>query len=106
MTLVTTGSRRLHRLAFHRLTLDDEAASPMPDDAQLTAGTFKPTNVDDRGGDGFLPPAPASSGLELFGFDGKNPNGPWQLWVVDDGPADGGQFADGWSVTIKARVLR
>ncbi len=88
------------------LTLDDEAASPLPDDAQLTGGTFKPTNVDDRGGDGFLPPAPASSGLELSGFDGKNPNGPWQLWVVDDGPDDGGQFGGGWKLTIKARVLR
>ena len=27
------------------------------------------------------------------------------LWVVDDGPDDGGQFG-GWSVTITARVLR
>ena len=88
------------------LKLDDEAALPMPDHAQLTGGTFKPFNYID-GIEGFPSPAPAPSGLaELIGFDGRNPNGPWQLWVNDDTSGDSGQFAGGWSITIKARVLR
>jgi len=43
---------------------------------------------------------------ELSGFDGKNTNGHWQLWVVEDLNGYSGQFAGGWSVTIKARGLR
>lgn len=85
------------------LVLDDEAASSLPDAAQLTGGTFRPTNFGVT--DPFPPPATTPSGLsELSGFDGKNPNGPWQLWVTDDSGADVGQFAGGWSITIKARV--
>ncbi len=89
------------------LKLDDEAVSPLPDEAQLTGGTFKPTNVNSGSNDTFPGPAPDPSGLaNLSGFDGKNPNGPWQLWVTDDVGIDGGQFAGGWSITIKAKVLR
>lgn len=88
------------------LKLDDEAVSPLPDEAPLSGGTFKPTNIGPA--DTFPAPAPTPSGLaELSGFDGKNPNGPWQLWVIDDvSSVDGGQFAGGWSITIKAKVLR
>ena len=89
------------------LKLDDEAASPLPDFSQLTGGTFRPTNAYDGFMDFFNAPAPDPSGLaKLSGFDGKNPNGPWQLWVMDDVGIDGGQVAGGWSITIRARVLR
>jgi hypothetical protein len=89
------------------LKLDDEAVSPLGDSAQLTGGTFKPNNAMGGNIDAFPAPAPAPSGLApLSGFDGSNPNGPWQLWVVDDLPGEVGQFAGGWSITIKARVLR
>lgn len=89
------------------LALDDEAASSMPSGygSGLTAGTFDPTNVDAL--DTFPAPAPFPSGApELSGFDGMNPNGPWRLWVADDFWGEEGGFAGGWSVTIKARVLR
>lgn len=87
------------------LKLDDEATNLMDEVSQLTAGRFKPTN--NGADDAFPSPAPFPSGLaKLSGFDGKNPNGPWSLWVVDDGPGDAGRFAGGWSITIKARVLR
>ena len=92
------------------LTLDDEAASPMPYYSELATGTFEPTNEEPTGlaPDVFPDPAPVPSNrAPLSGFDGANPNGPWSLWVADDlGSEDGGQFGGGWSVTIKARVLR
>lgn len=88
------------------LRLDDEAALPLADEAHLIGGTFKPTNIGQP--DSFPDPAPAppSDLAELSGFDGSNPNGPWSLWVLDAYEGDVGQFAGGWSVTIKARVLR
>lgn len=94
------------------LTLDDEAPSSLPASGALTGGTFKPTNFEDLPGrnDLFFAPAPAPSGLaKLSGFDGKNPKGTWKLWVRDDVSDDSGgygQFEDGWSITIKAKVLR
>jgi len=90
------------------LSLDDEAAGPLFADNPLVSGTFRPTNYDQGGADFFFPaPAPPPSGLAaLSGFDGKNPNGPWRLYVFDDFDGGGGQIAGGWSITIKARVLR
>jgi hypothetical protein len=88
------------------LTLDDEAATPLPDAGPLTSGTFRPTNVDE-GPDAFPAPAPPPSGqTQLSGFDGLNPNGTWSLWVVDDAGGDVGQFAGGWSITIRANCRR
>jgi hypothetical protein len=85
------------------IRLDDEAANKLPDESALSAGSFRPTNV--GGGDAFPAPAPATSGKVLLkGFDGENPNGAWRLWVVDDAGNDVGQFAGGWSITIRARV--
>ena len=57
----------------------------------------------------YLPgPPPLPSGrAKLVGFDGANPNCAWQLWVVDDySIGDSGHIDAGWSITIKAKVLR
>jgi hypothetical protein len=89
------------------LTLDDEAANSMPDSGQLISGIFKPTNNEGPDVDYFPAPRPAPSGLvALSTFDRTNPNGTWSLYVFDDQPVDGGQLAEGWSLTIRARVLR
>jgi subtilisin-like proprotein convertase family protein len=94
------------------LTLDDEAQDFLPDSAQLTAGTFKPTQgttgpADDEG---FAVPAnfpsPAPSGpyrRSLSVFDGTNPNGTWNLFVLDDSGFDAGSLG-AWKLRIKARV--
>src|SRR5215212_7731416 len=85
------------------LTFDDEATPPLPDNALLTTGTYKPTKgttpfcdafldfrclsyVDDPVPDSWPSPAPALSvsGRQLSGFDGKAPNGTWKLYVIDD----------------------
>jgi hypothetical protein len=33
-------------------------------------------------------------------FNGTNPNGTWELYVIDDTGADGGQISNGWSLQI------
>lgn len=89
------------------LTLDDEAPTPLPIDAPPTTGTFRPR---DAFGDSdtlldFPAPAPPPSGSEaLSTFDGIDPNGEWQLFVLDDTGSDQGAMAGGWSLTIAAKV--
>ena len=90
------------------VTLDEEATQVLTANDPLVNGTFKPTNV--GGGDEFPSPAPAISatiGSALSVFDGTNPNGEWQLFLVDDANNDGGVLlAPGWTLTITARVRR
>src|SRR5882724_6644087 len=86
------------------LTLDDAAASLLPDGGQIVSGTFKP--ADFEAGDTF--PAPAPDGpypAALSGFNGTNPNGTWSLYVVDDAVGDVGNISGGWSLTIDSSVL-
>ncbi len=86
------------------LVLDDQAASRLPKDGPFASGTFKPTNrqgVDDT----FPAPAPSPSGTSpLSVFTGQNPNGTWQLFVVDDLPDETGSIAGGWALQITAEV--
>lgn len=89
------------------IKLDDEATNLLADATAPTSGTFKPANFAVSGDDTSPSPAPTPSGLApLSGFDGKNPNGPWSLWVTDDVAGGTGQIAGGWSITIKAKVRR
>lgn len=87
------------------LTIDDEAPIFFPDSGQIVSTAYLPSNYNT-----ILDPFPTQtpSGNRLLSrFDGTNPNGFWKLFVVDDFPSvDGGQFAGGWSLQIKARVLR
>jgi subtilisin-like proprotein convertase family protein len=89
------------------LTLDDEAAQPLPVEALLTSGTFRPFDGGTPGPNGdlsaFPAPAPSPGGaVALSTFDGINPNGEWQLFVLDDEEDDAGAFAQGWSLEITA----
>jgi hypothetical protein len=81
------------------LVLDDEATGKLPDETQITSGTFKPTQ-------GTAPARFPPYGGALSFFDGTNPNGTWSLFAYDDTNPDRGVFAGGWSITIKARVPR
>jgi subtilisin-like proprotein convertase family protein len=84
------------------LTFDDEAATSLPDTAQITAGTYRPTNWNTTGNnDGFPAPAPGGTyGTTLSVFDALNANGNWLLYVNDDLGGDVGSFSGGWSITI------
>jgi subtilisin-like proprotein convertase family protein len=89
------------------LTFDDAAAASLPDQGQITAGTYKPTlgtaAFDESCAvpSSFPAPAPAGPyGSTLSGFNGTDPNGTWSLYVVDDSRLDAGSIAGGWSLDI------
>ena len=81
------------------LTIDDEAATTLPDtNGIICPGTYKPANH--GAGDAFPAPAPApSGGVNLSTFDGGTPSGTWSLYVVDDQAQDTGHIAS-WRLTI------
>ena len=87
------------------LTFSDSAAASLGDETQLASGTFKPTNIDANFMvDSFASPAPNSGpyGSTLAGFNGTNPNGVWNLYVIDDTQGNNGVMAGGWSLTVTA----
>ena len=84
------------------LTLDDEAAASLPND--FVSGTFRPTFIRTTAADDFVAPAPAHNGsVKLRTFDGADPNGTWQLWVMDNGENYTGDIAS-WALQITALV--
>ncbi len=85
------------------LTLDDEAATPLPDGDGLASGTYRPANH--AGDDPFPPPAPSpvGAGSSLSVFDGTDPNGTWGLYAFDDTAGDAGDIG-GWSLQINPAV--
>ena len=67
-----------------RLTLDDQAATALPDSTALVTGSYQPADYTPTR-DTFPAPAPAPSGaVNLSTFNGINPNGAWIIYVVDD----------------------
>jgi hypothetical protein len=82
------------------LTFDDAASGPLPDLSQITSGSYQ---VSQYGFATTLPgPAPSPAfGTNLSAFGGLDPNGTWNLWLVDlvDGAA--GSLAGGWGLNIE-----
>ncbi len=79
------------------LTFDDAAAAGIG--AAVVSGTFKPTNSGAT--DSFPAPVPAGvNGAALSAFNNVNPNGAWNLFVVDDANLDSGSINGGWSLTV------
>ncbi|MDW4571735.1 Ig-like domain repeat protein [Microbacterium sp. M3] len=85
------------------LTFDDAAAGGVPT-GNVPTGTYRPTNG--SGPDSFPAPAPSPSAQTTLAgaFTGINPNGTWQLFIVDDATGDLGQMAGGWSLVITTEV--
>jgi hypothetical protein len=81
------------------ITFDDDGlTSPL----RLVSGIFKPILPLGVGSAAFAAPAPGGPyASSLSVFDGTNPNGDWQLFVQDDGSADSGVVAGGWSLDIQ-----
>jgi hypothetical protein len=82
------------------VTLDDDAPNPLPDNAQIVSGTYRPANY--GAGDTWPPPAPTPlGGSALSIFNGTDPNGTWSLYVLDDAVgSDFGLVDAGWTLRI------
>ncbi len=79
---------------FIQLTFDDEASAPIPQEPNCRTRSWRPYNWAGYP-DNF--PAPAPQGVTnrfLSVFDGTNPNGVWQMYVVDNREGIGGQWHD------------
>jgi len=86
------------------LTFDDAAATQLPDEGQITSGTYQPTDF--QAGETMPPPAPAGPyGTALSAFNGQNPNGTYSLYVFDDFTGDGGMIAGGWCLNITTDTM-
>ncbi len=85
------------------LTFDDNAVSPLPDSAQITSGTYKPTLYSTTAFPAPAPAGPYSSTLSTF--NGVNPNGAWNLYVYDDSSGDFGAVLGGWSLNLTTNQL-
>lgn len=87
------------------LTFDDAASGALPDQGPLSSGTYQPTRGTDHTRNCQVPssfPAPAPEGpygTSLSVFNGTNPNGTWQLYIIDDTTRDTGSIT-GWSLDI------
>jgi subtilisin-like proprotein convertase family protein len=85
------------------ITLDDLAANSLPIDSILTSGTFKPTRQFPTLSFELPSPAPAGSSSALSSlslFNGTDPNGTWNLFVVDESTPDSGTISSGWSMEV------
>lgn len=80
------------------ITLDDAAATTMPNTTLVSGSTFKPTNA---ASEVFVAPAPAESAFTTFAaaFNGTNANGTWSLYAQDDTGGDSGNMT-GWSLNL------
>ena len=103
--LLMSDTGGLNPISGLTLTFSDAATLLLPDETQLTSGTFKPTNYDAPFMvDSFAGPAPTEGpyGSTLSAFNGTNPNGTWNLYVLDDTQGNAGVLAGGWSLTVTA----
>jgi hypothetical protein len=82
------------------ITFDDDGP-PLPATSEIPPGTYAPTDYQDLFDD-FLPsPAPPEPyGTSLSVFKGRNPNGSWKLFILDDQMIDEGEVTDGWSLNV------
>jgi VCBS repeat-containing protein len=107
LVMADSGGNLNNAVSGITLTFDDAASDPVPDQSQITAGTYKPTKGTTLIGGGlpvpanFPSPAPAGPyGTQLSVFDGTDPNGTWNLYILSDSSIYTGQIANGWSLTI------
>lgn len=89
-------------------TISDDGATRLPEDSGISPGTYKPTayflhSFPAPGpGTNYANPGPAGGGTATFAsvFGGTNPNGNWNLFVVDFSSGDSGSINGGWSLEI------
>ena len=104
-TLLMSDAGDADTISNVSLVFDDESSNFLPNDSQISSGTYHPTNY--GGGDTFPPPAPPGPySASLATFDASstadsNPNGRWRLFINDDDFFDTGHLV-GWRLRITA----
>jgi len=86
------------------LTFDATATSSLSDFDGISSGTYRPTNFDFDFDDPDFFDFPAPDGpynADLSVFNDTEPNGEWQLYILDDFVGDSGNVAGGWSISIE-----
>lgn len=86
------------------ITLDDQAATGLPETTPMVSGRFQPRNFFLADDIGFTPAPPVSGKQTLSAFNGLAPNGIWQLFVWDEAIGGDGAIAGGWDLEITADV--
>src|SRR2546423_1302609 len=84
----------INKIANVNLTFDQSSSVPLPQNGQILAGTYRPTDFPPT--DAF--PAPAPLGpypVDLSNILGIDPNGTWSLFVMDDDLFEEGTMG-GW----------
>lgn len=89
------------------LTFSATGATAIPDESALSTGTYRPANygssADGDLNDNFPGPGPGTlfnEGANLGVFNETDPNGDWNLYVVDDTSNDPGSISGGWSLSL------
>ncbi len=90
------GSARLNTAT---LTFDDAAAALLPKTSSIATGVYKPTNYTGDS-DTFPAPAPSAPGPLLSVYNNTDPNGTWNLFVLNEYFAGKGTITGGWSINI------
>jgi uncharacterized repeat protein (TIGR01451 family) len=78
------------------ITLDDQAASPLPINDFITPGSYQPASYASAAPPFPVPAPPAPYATNFATFNGFNPNGDWKLFIIDDIPFDAGSISNGW----------
>lgn len=88
-------------LAF---TFDDFAPSSLPDNTQLFGGVFRPSVYNDGPPAVFPSPAPVGPySTALANLAGRNPNGTWNLFGINDEARSDSMLQHGWDLDITTR---
>ena len=81
------------------LTFADDASGNLPDNGPPNPHMVRPTNLGIP--DIFPLPGPVGPyAAVLAAFNGRDANGDWSLFIVDDANDDGGRLDGGWSLTL------
>lgn len=81
------------------ITFDDDATDQLPENDQIISEVYQPTNYGVFAP--FPPPANQPSGnTNLSSYNGTDPNGTWNLYIIDQFPVDVGTMAGGWTLSI------
>jgi predicted Ser/Thr protein kinase len=82
------------------VTFDDESLEVITD--PLVEGTFAPTAVDPEGFQDGSAKAPSPDHfIPLSGFNGEDPNGTWELFLLDPSSGRRSQISLGWTITFE-----